>query len=57
MDEFPRTPEREDCVKRLFAESANTSEYYSQSSDENNTSSQPFISPDTVQASTYTTCP
>ena len=55
IEEFPRTPEREDCVKRLFGdagEGANTSEYFSQSSQENGgsfSSNQPFSSPDPVQ--------
>lgn len=46
VGEFPRTPDREDCVKRLFGDAgeANTSEYFSQSSEEN-TNSQPFSSP------------
>ena len=56
IEEYPRTPEREDCAKRLFGdaagEGANTSEYFSQSSEENggaSSSNQPFSSPDPVQ--------
>ena len=57
IEEYPRTPEREDCVKRLFGdaagEGANTSEYFSQSSEENggasSASNQPFSSPDPEQ--------
>ena len=43
--ELPRTPERDECVKQLFGDAeANSSEYWSQSSDENITC-QPFTSP------------
>ena len=50
IEELPRTPDREDCVKRLFGEAgehqaANTSEYFSQSSQEN-CGTQLFSSPD-----------
>ena len=50
IEELPRTPDREDCVKRLFGEAgehqaANTSEYFSQSSQEN-CGAQLFSSPD-----------
>ena len=43
---LPRTPERDECVKRLFGDAgeANSSEYWSQSSDENVTC-HPFTSP------------
>lgn len=53
IGEIQRTPDREDCVKRLFGDAgdANTSEYFSQSSEEN-VNSQMFSSPPVdVQAS------
>ena len=56
IHELPsRTPDRDDCAKRLFGDvgdTANTSEYFSQSSEENGGgSTQPFSSPDPVQVS------
>ena len=49
ISELPRTPAHDDCVKRLFGDAArereaNTSEYFSQSGEEN-AGSQEIISP------------
>ena len=57
IGELPKTPEREDCVKRLFGDGdvgstahLNSSEYFSQSSEENG-GSQNISSPQVTQLS------